>query len=377
MAKAMEMDTEEQGVAQISANAPSQGITLVAKWGKERVTLQHLSPVTTIGQVKAMLSEQTNILPKRQKLIGLSANGGGKVTDDILVKDLKNKGKKPNGGAPASFQFILMGTPEEHIFVDPHEKDDLPDVIDDFDLDFNAGSEQWMNHVAAGQSLKKFTEATAIHIMNEPREGKPLMVLDLDHTLLDFSSKSILRDTSTHGESAVKMKRPFMDEFLTSAFKHYDLCVWSQTSWRWLETKLIELGMLTHPGYKFCFVLDKTSMFAITSTKRDGSSYEHHVKPLQIIWTKFPRWGPQNTVHLDDLARNFALNLGSGLKVTAYYRKKSKGKRDVELSGLSRYLEMVALAGVSFEDIDFDKWQDVLSGKCPLVQEDSKKASSS
>ena len=30
---------------------------------------------------------------------------------------------------------------------------------------------------------------------------------------------------------------------------------------QWLETKLTELGMLTHPGYKFTFVLDKTSMF--------------------------------------------------------------------------------------------------------------------
>lgn len=374
-ATAMDMDTmEQQDVAEITA---LEGITLVAKWGKERVTLENVSPATTIGQVKVMLSQHTNILPKRQKLIGLVvANGGGKVTDDILVKDLKSKGKKQNGEG-ATFQFILMGTQEHHIFVDPHEKDDLPDVIDDFDLDFNAGSEQWLNHVAAGESLKKFTETTVIHIMNEPRQGKPLMVLDLDHTLLDFSSKSILRDTSIHGESAAKMKRPYMDEFLTAAYRCYDLVVWSQTSWRWLETKLIELGMLTHSGYKFCFVLDKTSMFAITSTKRDGSTFQHHVKPLQIIWTKFPRWGPQNTVHLDDLARNFALNLGSGLKVTAYYRKNSKGKRDAELSGLARYLEMVALAGVSFEHVDFDKWEDVLSDKCPLVQENSKKASSS
>jgi len=205
------------------------------------------------------------------------------------------------------------------------------------------------------------------------------MVLDLDHTLLDFSSKSIMRDTSTHrvGDgSVVKMKRPFMDEFLTSAYRNYDLVVWSQTSWRWLETKLTELGMLTHPGYKFCFVLDKSSMFAITSTKRDGSSFEHHVKPLQIIWTKFPRWNVHNTVHLDDLSRNFALNIGSGLKVTAYYRKKSTGKRDVELSGLARYLEMIAVAGVNFEDVDFSQWQDVLSGKRSLMNDEDKKSSS-
>ena len=75
-----------------------------------------------------------------------------------------------------------------------------------------------------------------------------------------------------------------MDLFLTNVYQHYDLVVWSKTSWRWLETKLTELGMLTHPNYKFCFVLDKTSMFAVKSTKKDGTIFRHHVKPLQIIW---------------------------------------------------------------------------------------------
>jgi ubiquitin-like domain-containing CTD phosphatase 1 len=39
--------------------------------------------------------------------------------------------------------------------------------------------------------------------------------------------------------------------------QHYDLVVWSQTHWKWVEQKLTALGMLTHPGYKICFVLDR------------------------------------------------------------------------------------------------------------------------
>jgi ubiquitin-like domain-containing CTD phosphatase 1 len=132
----MECETKEGGVT----------VTLVAKWGKERITLDELPPATTIAEVKLMLSEQTRILPKRQKLIGLSS-GSGKVTDDLPLKDLTAKGSASKNrtmtpSANAIFSFILMGTPEEHIFVDPHEKDDLPDVIDDFDLDFNAGSHE-------------------------------------------------------------------------------------------------------------------------------------------------------------------------------------------------------------------------------------------
>lgn len=36
----------------------------------------------------------------------------------------------------------------------------------------------------------------------------------------------------------------------------------------------------------------------------------HHsqVKPLKILWDKHPHWTEKNTLHVDDLARNFALN---------------------------------------------------------------------
>jgi ubiquitin-like domain-containing CTD phosphatase 1 len=125
--------------------------------------------------------------------------------------------------------------------------------------------------------------------------------------------------------------------------------------------------MLTNPGYKFCFVLDKTSMFTVKSTKRDGSSVVHHVKPLQIIWSKFPRWGSHNTVHVDDLSRNFALNLGSGLKCSGFYRKKSKASRDRELLGIGKYLEDLATAQVDFDEVSFNSWADVVSGKRALT----------
>ncbi len=210
------------------------GVTLIAKWGKERITLEGLNSETTIRCVKDLLSERTGVLQKRQKLIGLSAKGGMKVDDDLILSDLKVKnGKSTDPSEGVVHQFIMMGTKEEQIFVDPAEKDDMPDVVDDFDLDFNAGSSEvrflsqenfsycrisqwiywwlkWLQHVANGENLKKFTEHTAVHIMNEPRDGKPLLVLDLDHTLLDFSSRRLQQDSSTNlvGEGmAASMKR--------------------------------------------------------------------------------------------------------------------------------------------------------------------------
>lgn len=305
-----------------------------------------------------------------------------------------------------------MGTPESEIFLDPDIMGN--NVVNDFDLDFNIGSLEWKEHFVNHQNLVKFTNSTEVHIMNPPREGKKLMVLDLDHTLLDFSSKKIVNSANavrntvdgngndgssgsnsvsgsgnaedggvsssqaavapflTVQETINQMKRPYMDQFLAEMYQYYDLVVWSQTSWRWLETKLVELGMLTNPNYRFCFVLDKTSMFAITSTKRNGQKIKHYVKPLEIIWAKFPNvWDATNTIHLDDLSRNFALNISNGLKVTAYYRKKRKGSgrrnistgnKDVELIGLIGYCAKLAKEVKDFRDVEFKYWKDVVNG---------------
>lgn len=199
-------------------NALSVGspMTLIAKYGKQKVNLPNLpSTSTTIRNIKEMLYTVTGILPKRQKLIGLTMSGGGKVDDETLLSELKVKGSK---NAPEIvIQFILMGTPEAEIFVDPSEKEDLPDVVDDFDLDFNAGSEEWIQHKAKEDNLQKFTENTETHIINPPRDNKPLLVLDLDHTLLDFSSRTLRNDSQsaltvgTDVDSvANQLKRPYM-----------------------------------------------------------------------------------------------------------------------------------------------------------------------
>ena len=111
-------------------------------------------------------------------------------------------------------------------------------------------------------------------------------------------------------------------------------------------------------------------MFRITSQRRSGEEIQHHVKPLQIIWSKFPQWSSANTVHVDDLARNFALNRGSGLKIKAFHRKKG-GRRDLELLGLTKYLEQLALSQLSFDDVDFNDWTDVVQGRRELIRKPS------
>lgn len=107
-----------------------------------------------------------------------------------------------------------------------------------------------------------------------------------------------------------------------SVYPHYDIVIWSQTHWRWLESKLVELGVIGGSrNYKICFVADRTCMFPVSflfpseallmsrcslfgpdslgSTSeplrmRNGSKLMRRVKPLAYFWATYPQWSAKN-----------------------------------------------------------------------------------
>lgn len=44
--------------------------------------------------------------------------------------------------------------------------------------------------------------------------------------------------------------RPYLHEFLTEVYPHYDIMIWSATSMKWIELKMKELGVATNENYK-------------------------------------------------------------------------------------------------------------------------------
>ena len=148
-------------------------------------------------------------------------------------------------------------------------------MISTQDFDYQALSDEWHRSRRHAATLEKFVAKTEINWLTPRRKGKKLLVVDLDHTLLDFNR----HDPPT--QVSANSKRPGMDAFLEAVYEDYDLVVWSQTHWRWLELKLTALGMLSSSKFKICFVLDKTSMFRIVSRRKDGSEFKHAVKPLR------------------------------------------------------------------------------------------------
>lgn len=312
-------------------------VELIGKWnGKEYPIV--VSPNATVQDLKHRLEELTKVQPKRQKIMGLSIKG--KVApDDAPISALNVKPKH---------KFIMMGTVEEQINSIITAAADPSTVIDDFDYDYVPSEEEAKHNVEARTKLKKVIEKTQIQLIHEPRPTKKLLVLDLDYTILDC------KKISEEGVNLADYTRPYLQEFLAVCFKEYDIAVWSQTHWKWVEIKLTEMGLLTSDSYHISFVMDRTMMFPIISN-HGGKKREHEVKALEIIWAKFPNWNKTNTIHVDDLSRNFALNPKNGLKIPAFKNALQTRSSDRVLLRLAKYLTLIA-AQSDLSALDHNNW---------------------
>jgi hypothetical protein len=63
-------------------------------------------------------------------------------------------------------------------------------VVDDFgvDFDYDAEAARWHRSSRNARKLREYTAKTEVNWIAARRPGKALLVLDLDHTLLDFTN---------------------------------------------------------------------------------------------------------------------------------------------------------------------------------------------
>lgn len=300
------------------------------KWNGQKLEVNELTDSATVLQLKNTLYEKTRVLPERQKLMGLKHNGKP-AGDEVLLKDL---------GLKEGVKIMMVGTPEAEI-----EKVkvvvECPEVVDDFDIEEDIIEVQ--NRKEYLDKIEKRISTYDLKILNPIRPNKKLLVLDIDYTLFDHKSV---------GETGNDLMRPYLHEFLTKAYVHYEIVIWSATSMKWITAKMEELGVMTNPLYKICFMVDSLAMITV-----DVPTYGViEVKPLGVIWGKFPEWGPKNTIMFDDLRRNFIMNPQSGLKIKPYKNAYVNRTRDRELKKLSKYLDCIA----SLEDLtplDHKYWE--------------------
>ena len=293
------------------------------KWNGKDFKVTTLESTHTVSDLKEELFKQTNVLPDRQKLLGLKSKTPGKqCVDEMLLSDLDLK---------PSTKLMLMGTPEEQIRIVNTKPENLPEVFDDLNNDINSDEvvklENREEHLA---KIERRVKEYKVKVLSEPRKDKKLLVLDIDYTIFDHVS---------HAERGTELMRPYLHEFLTSAYEHYDIAIWSATSMKWIETKMYEIGVSRNESYKITFYLDCGAMITVHTAEYGVVN----VKPLKVIWDKYPEfYSAKNTIMFDDLRRNFLMNPQNGLKIEPYKNAHSNNAKDKELLKLKVYLSRIS-----------------------------------
>ena len=291
------------------------------KWNGKDITVSNLELFNTIADLKNELYMLTKVNPNKQKLLGLKLNDGtSAITNETRLEDLKYK--------PGT-KIMMMGTVDEVINEMNKIPENLPEVVDDF-VDKNLEEVQLQNREENLAKVNRRIKEYKITIVNEPRPGKKLLVLDIDYTLFDHVSPA---------QSGSELMRPYLHEFLTLAYEDYDIMIWSATSMKWIDAKLQEMGITRNPNYKLVCCLDGAAMISVYTAEYGLLN----VKPLQVIWGKFPdHYSPKNTIMFDDLKRNFLMNPQNGLRIEPYKNAHTNRTKDNELYRLSIYLKKIS-----------------------------------
>ncbi|PIM98370.1 TFIIF-interacting CTD phosphatase, including NLI-interacting factor [Handroanthus impetiginosus] len=325
----MASETSSSATAVAVSPLTEEEMTLTVKWSGKEYTVRVCGD-DTVGELKRRICEVTNVLPKRQKL--LYPKVGSKLANDsLLLSQIPLK---------ASLKMTMIGTVEDDILVDPVE---TPEIIDDFEIGQDEAVDIKDKEVNK-QKLRRRIEQYKIELLNPCREGKKLLVLDIDYTLFDHRSTA---------ENPLELMRPYLHEFLSAVYAEYDIMIWSATSMKWVELKMGQLGVLNNPDYKITALLDHMAMITVQSDTRGVFD----CKPLGLIWAHFPEYySAKNTIMFDDLRRNFVMNPQNGLTIKPFRKAHANRNSDQELVKLTQYLLAIAELD-DLSSLDHRNWE--------------------
>uniref|UniRef100_A0A8C9EU52 Ubiquitin like domain containing CTD phosphatase 1 n=1 Tax=Pavo cristatus TaxID=9049 RepID=A0A8C9EU52_PAVCR len=176
---------------------------------------------------------------------------------------------------------------------------DNDDVINDFDIE-----EEVVEVENREENLLKISRRVKeykVEILNPPREGKKLLVLDVDYTLFGETLCNLWGWFKRAVSLPVHVSSCLIYKYTSVILA----CVFGY--------KQSELGVSTNANYKITFMLDSAAMITVHTPRRGLID----VKPLGVIWGKFSEYySKKNTIMFDDIGRNFLMNPQNGLKVT-------------------------------------------------------------
>ena len=289
--------------------------TVAVKWQGKQFSVS-VPDDADVACLKRCIEAETNVLPSRQKLLNVKS-GPKPADDDVLLSSVK-----------LPKVVMMMGSTEQSIATVAKAAEAAPEVVDDFDVGVNEEVD-CRDREENQAKLRKRIDTYKVDGLNPPREGKKLLVLDIDYTLFDHRSTA---------EVPEELMRPYLHEFLTQAYQEYDIVIWSATGMKWIEVKMRELGVLGSPNFKIMQLVDHGAMITV-QTEKYGM---FDCKPLGWLWAKYEQYSEKNTIMFDDLRRNFVMNPQNGLKIRPFRKAHLNRDTDRELVGLTKYLLAIA-----------------------------------
>jgi len=117
--------------------------------------------------------------------------------------------------------------------------------------------------------------------------------------------------------------------------------------------------LLEHPDFKISTVLSKEFMIPHPFPGK-RRTHVQDIKPLAVIWRKFDSaYNATNTIHIDDVVENFALNPQNGLRIDPFRDALTSRQTDKELFYLTQYLLLIGNLP-TLEGLDHMRWKDYI-----------------
>ena len=146
---------------------------MIVKWSGREYNIENIEPGESVKDLKRKIMDHTRVRPERQKLLNLKCKGKA-VTDDMKIGSL---------GLKENFKLMMMGSLEETIIESQKKPENLPEVINDLDIEEDdvAVQDKDINLEKVAKRVRDYE----VKVLNPSRENMKLLVLDIDYTLFD------------------------------------------------------------------------------------------------------------------------------------------------------------------------------------------------
>lgn len=163
--------------------------------------------------------------------------------------------------------------------------------------------------------------------MSDP--GKPLLIFDLDETLIFASGEVLERDADFTFDEYHIYKRPYLNEFLISLSRNFLLAIWSSAGDDYVayvadQIKPVDLTFEFVWGYSRC-----------TPKSDPETSLQYNLKNLKKVKRK--GFSLRRTLIVDNTPAKVSANYGNAIYVQDF----EGNREDTELKKLKDYLLLI------------------------------------